>query len=124
MTLTDSFHLNRSPGNIDYGGTAFNNNVNGQTALEGAGGFRPYFNPDAFRVVRDFEIGDVPSTMPNFPGPGFTVWDLSLLQTFRVFSESKTLQLRMEAQNLFNTMNPGNPGNAILSRTFGVITGQ
>ena len=62
--------------------------------------------------------------MPNFRGPGFTQWDLSLLKTFRVFSESKTLQLRMEAQNLFNKMNAGNPGNAILSRTFGVITGQ
>jgi hypothetical protein len=30
----------------------------------------------------------------------------------------------MEAQNLFNKMNPASPGNAILSRTFGVITGQ
>ncbi len=105
-------------------GVAYNNNVSGQTALEGAGGFKPYFNPAAFRVVRDFEIGDVPSTMPNFRGPGFTQWDLSLLKSFRVFSESKTLQLRMEAQNLFNKMNPGNPGNAILSRTFGVINGQ
>ncbi|MBL8211493.1 MAG: TonB-dependent receptor [Bryobacterales bacterium] len=105
-------------------GVAYNNNVSGHTALEGAGGFRPYFNPDAFRVVRDFEIGDAPSTMPNFRGPGFSQWDLSLLKSFRLFSDSKSLQLRMEAQNLFNKMNPGNPGNAILSRTFGVITGQ
>ena len=107
-----------------FTGVPYNNHVGGQTALEGAAGFKPYFNPDAFRVVRDFEIGDVPSTMPNFRGPGFSQWDLSLLKTFRLRSESKTLQLRMEAQNLLNKMNPGNPGNAILSRTFGVITGQ
>jgi hypothetical protein len=105
-------------------GVAFNNGVSGHTALEGAGGFRTYFNPDGFRVVRDFEIGDAPSTFPNFRGPGFSQWDLSLLKSFRIFSDSKTLQLRMEAQNLLNKMNPGNPGNAILSRTFGVITGQ
>ncbi|MCC6586288.1 MAG: TonB-dependent receptor [Bryobacterales bacterium] len=105
-------------------GVAYNNNVSGQIALEGAAAFRPYFNPDAFRVVRDFEIGDAPSTMPNFRAPGFSQWDLSLLKTFRIFSEKRSLQLRMEAQNLFNKMNPGSPGNAILSRTFGVITGQ
>jgi hypothetical protein len=107
-----------------YPRVPYDNGVSGHTALEGAAGFTPYFNPDSFRVVRDFEIGDAPSTMPNFRGPGFTQWDLSLLKNFRVFSENRTLQLRMEAQNLFNNMNPANPGNAILSRTFGVITGQ
>ena len=105
-------------------GVDYRNNVSGHTALEGAPGFRPFFNPDAFRVVRDFEIGDVPSTMPNYRAPGFSQWDLSLLKSFRIFSEKRSLQLRMEAQNLFNKMNPASPGNAILSRTFGVITGQ
>jgi hypothetical protein len=102
----------------------YNNNVSGHTALEGAAGFQPYFNPASFRVVQDFEIGDTPSTMPDMRAPGFSQWDLSLLKNFRVFSESRRLQLRFEAQNLFNKMNPGSPGNAILSRTFGVITGQ
>jgi hypothetical protein len=51
-------------------GVDYRNNVSGHTALEGAPGFRPFFNPDAFRVVRDFEIGDVPSTMPNYRAPG------------------------------------------------------
>ena len=74
--------------------------------------------------MRDFEIGDAPSTQPNFRGPGFSQWDISLLKTFRTPFEGKTVQLRMEAQNLFNKMNPGSPENAILSRTIGMITGQ
>lgn len=105
-------------------GVDMDNHVSGKTALEGAPGYVPYLNADAIRVVRDFEIGDAPSTQPNFRGPGFSQWDLSLLKTFRTPWEGKTVQLRMEAQNLFNTMNPGTPGNAILSRTIGMITGQ
>jgi hypothetical protein len=105
-------------------GVALDNRVSGQTALEGSAGYTPYLNPAAIRVVRDFEIGDAPSTQPNFRGPGFSQWDLSLLKSIRTPWEGKTVQLRMEAQNLFNTMNPGMPGNAILSRTIGMITGQ
>jgi hypothetical protein len=102
----------------------YDNNVSGHAALEGAAGFREFFNPSSFRVVEGFEIGDVPSTMPDMRAPGFTQWDLSLLKNFAISGESRRLQLRLEAQNLFNTMNPGAPGNAILSRTFGVITSQ
>ncbi len=100
------------------------NRVSAHTALEGAAGYTPYLNPNAIRVVEGFEIGDTPSTQPNFRGPGFSQWDLSLLKTFRTPWEGKTVQFRMEAQNLLNTMNPGNPGNAILSRTIGMITSQ
>ncbi len=102
----------------------FDNKVSGHTSLEGAAGFKEYFNPASFRVVEGYEIGDTPSTMPSMRAPGFSQWDMSLLKTFRVHGEHKRLQLRFEAQNLFNKMNPGAPGNAILSRTFGVITGQ
>jgi len=105
-------------------GVALDNRVSGKTALEGAAGYTPYLNANAIRVVRDFEIGDAPSTQPNFRAPGFSQWDLSLLKSVRLPWEGKTVQLRMEAQNLLNTMNPGTPGNAILSRTIGMITGQ
>ena len=105
-------------------GVDLDNRVGGKTALEGAPGYTPYLNANAIRVVRDFEIGDAPSTQPNFRGPGFSQWDLSLLKSIPLPWEGKSLQLRMEAQNLLNTMNPGMPGNAILSRTIGMITGQ
>ncbi|MEX2260299.1 MAG: TonB-dependent receptor [Bryobacteraceae bacterium] len=105
-------------------GVDYDNRVPGHTALEGAGGFQHYMNPAAFRLVEGFEIGDVPSTFPNFRGPGYAQWDLSMLKDFRLWSESSALQLRFEAQNFFNKMNPGNPNGAVTQRTFGVITGQ
>lgn len=101
-----------------------NNNVNGHQALEGASGFQPYFNPAAFRLVQGFEIGDVPSTFPNFRGPGFSQWDFSLLKDFPLWNESSRLEMRLEAQNAFNHMNAGNPNGAVTQRTFGFITGQ
>ncbi len=105
-------------------GVNLDNGVSGKTALEGAPGYTPFLNANAIRVVRDFEIGDAPSTQPNFRNPGFSQWDMSLLKNFRMPWEGKSVQLRMEAQNLLNKMNPGTPGNAILSRTIGMITGQ
>jgi len=102
----------------------YDNNVSGHAALEGAPNFTPYFNPDAFRLVRDFEIGDVGSTLPDMRGPGFQQWDLSVLKEFGLGAEQRRLQFRMEAQNLLNTMNPADPNGAVTQRTFGVITAQ
>lgn len=103
---------------------AYNNGVSGHAALVGTADFKPYFNPDAFRIVQGFEVGDVPSYLPNMRGPGFSQWDLALMKDFRLFSESRRLQLRFEAQNILNHMNAGNPDSSIISRTFGTITGQ
>ncbi len=102
----------------------FDNQVSGHAAMEGAANFQPYFNPGAFRLVEGFEIGDVPSTMPNMRGPGFSQWDFSLLKDFGLGKEGSSLQLRFEAQNVFNHMNAGNPNGAVTQRTFGMITGQ
>ncbi len=104
---------------IDY-----DNGIAGHQSLEGAANFQHYFNPSAFRLVQGFEIGDVPSTFPNFRGPGFSQWDFSLMKDFPLWSESSALQFRFEAQNLFNKMNPANPNGAVTQRTFGMITGQ
>ncbi len=38
--------------------------------------------------------------------------------------ESRYLQLRFEAQNVFNHMNCGNPDTQLSSATFGLIGGQ
>jgi hypothetical protein len=98
--------------------------TDGHSALEGASGFQYYMNPAAFRLPEGFEIGDVPSTFPNWRGPGYSQWDLSVLKDFHLHGESRYLQLRFEAQNLFNRMNPANPNGAVTQRTFGMITNQ
>jgi hypothetical protein len=102
----------------------YDTGVTGHGALEGAADFQHYFNPNAFRLVQDFEIGDVGSTLPDMRGPGFSQWDFSLLKDFHLWRENSSLQLRFEAQNLFNHMNAANPNGAVTQRTFGMITGQ
>jgi hypothetical protein len=98
--------------------------TDGHAALQGSSGFHYYINPDAFRLPQGFEIGNVPSTFPDWRGPGFTQWDMSVLKNFPLFSEKRLMQLRFEAQNLFNHMNAGMPDGALLDRTFGMITSQ
>jgi hypothetical protein len=104
--------------------TPYDNSVSGHSALEGANGFQYYFNPNAFRLVEGFEIGDVGSTLPNMRGPGFSQWDFSLLKDFGLWKEGRSVQLRFETQNLLNHMNAGNPNGAVTQRTFGMITSQ
>ena len=105
-------------------GQSFGSTTNGHAALEGSPNFQYYMNPGAFRLPQGFEIGDVGSTFPNWRGPGFSQWDLSVLKDFPILSERRYLQLRFEAQNLFNHMNAANPNGAVTQRTFGMITGQ
>lgn len=102
----------------------YDNHVDGHTALEGAAGFRHYMNPDSFRLVQGFEIGDVGSVLPDMRGPGFVQWDLAVMKNFYLPGEGRYFQLRGEAENVFNHMNPAMPNGAVTQRTFGMITGQ
>ncbi|MCC6393266.1 MAG: TonB-dependent receptor [Bryobacterales bacterium] len=103
---------------------AYDNHVSGHTALEGAPGYQPYFNPASFRITQGMEIGNVPGTLPNMRGPGFSQWDFSLLKNIGLGGEVRRLQLRFEAQNLFNHMNAAAPNGTVGARTFGMITAQ
>ncbi len=82
----------------------------------------------AFRLAEArpdlLEVGDVGWVVPQLRGPAFSQWDFSLMKNFGLGKETRYLQLRFEAQNLFNHMNAGNPDGNIASRTFGMITGQ
>jgi hypothetical protein len=103
---------------------AYNNNVSGHRALEGSAGLTPYFNPDAFKPVIDMDIGTVGATLHGMRAPGFSQWDYALMKQIGLGAETRYLQLRFEAQNLFNHMNAGKPNNAIPNRAFGTITTQ
>ncbi|MCC6367704.1 MAG: TonB-dependent receptor [Bryobacterales bacterium] len=102
----------------------FGSTTDGHSALEGSPNMQYYMNPAAFRLPQGFEIGDVGSTFPNWRGPGYSQWDLSVLKDFPFHGENQYLQLRFEAQNLFNHMSAANPNGAVTQRTFGIITGQ
>ncbi|MFZ3210646.1 MAG: carboxypeptidase regulatory-like domain-containing protein [Terriglobales bacterium] len=60
---------------------------------------QPYFNPSQFSVNALGTPGNVPRRF--FYGPGMDNYDMALLKNLRL-TESKSLQLRLEAFNVFN----------------------
>lgn len=69
-----------------------------------------------------FTYGDV-NVLEDFRQPSRFSHDLSLMKRFRVFSESRYLQLRVEAENILNMRGFGDIDANPDSRTFGLITG-
>jgi hypothetical protein len=96
---------------------------NGHAALQGSANMKLYENQAAFREPINMEIGDLPSTSPNWRGPGFSQWDFAVMKNFPLFSEHRTLQFRFESQNLFNHMNCAMPASDVGDSLFGQITG-
>jgi hypothetical protein len=77
-----------------------------------------YLNPAAFTQPT---LGTYASTRPNnILGPGTIRIDMGLTRTFKL-RETQTMQLRVESFNVPNHLNPGNPGTARSSPTFGRI---
>jgi hypothetical protein len=76
----------------DYNGASLKLNDNPRNGL-------PYFNTAAFSVNALGTPGD--ASRRSFYGPGMFNSDIALLRRFR-FSESKTLQFRIESFNTFN----------------------
>jgi hypothetical protein len=104
----------------------YNNHVSGHKAIWGPNGAvgTAYFNPASFGQPQEQGIGNVPVTMPDFRGPGYSAWDLAMMKDFALWSESSKLQLRAEAQNAMNHMNCANPDNQMGSGTFGYVVQQ
>jgi hypothetical protein len=78
-----------------------------------------YFNTSLFSNEQLGQFGN--SSRRFFHGPGLNNWNMALLKTTKI-TESKELQLRFEAFNLFNHAQFMNPTGEINS-TFGVVTG-
>ncbi len=87
----------------------------------------PYFNTALFSTEQLGVLGD--SSKRFFHGPGLNNWNMALLKTTKI-TESKELDLRFEAFNLFNHaqfMNPTGLINAgfpppVGTGTFGLVT--
>jgi hypothetical protein len=80
---------------------------------------QPYFNVSLFTQEQLGQFGD--SRRRFFHGPGLNNFDMSLAKTTKV-TESKSLELRLEAFNLFNHAQFFNPAGDITSSEFGLIT--
>jgi len=83
---------NYSLDTADYNGQPLNLNGNPRNGLA-------YFNPSAFSESALGSPGN--AARRSFHGPGELNFDLALLKDFK-FTESKTLQFRMESFNTFN----------------------
>jgi hypothetical protein len=105
-------------------GPSIYTNVSGHNALQGSAGASTYFNTAAFGIPQGAQIGDVPATMSYLRGPAYSQWDIALQKNFPLWSESRALQIRVEAQNAFNHMNSANPDQTLTDSSFGYITGQ
>jgi len=78
-----------------------------------------YFNTSLFSNEQLGQFGTARRRF--FHGPGLNNFNMALSKTTAI-TESKELQLRFEAFNLFNHAQFYNPGGEINSSTFGVVT--
>jgi hypothetical protein len=69
-----------------------------------------YINPDHFTFEAVGQLGN--ANRRYFHGPGLNNWDVALLKNTN-FTESKSLQLRLEAFNIFNHAQFENPTGTI-----------
>jgi hypothetical protein len=85
------------------------------------GGLNDYFfDPSSFT---DNALGTLGNTTRNFfHGPGFWNTDFSVQKDTHI-TEGTSIQLRLEAYNLFNHVNFANPVGDVSSGNFGRITG-
>ncbi|MGB7603199.1 MAG: TonB-dependent receptor [Candidatus Sulfotelmatobacter sp.] len=79
----------------------------------------PYFNTSLFSNEQLGQFGD--SRRRFFHGPGLNNFDMALAKSTK-FTESKELQLRLEAFNLFNHAQFESPTGEINSSQFGLVT--
>ena len=80
-----------------------------------------YFNVAAFQQVGPDLLGSSPRFLSTYRGPSTVNEDVTLVKDFRV-TESKRLQLRLEAYSLTNSPQWGVPNTSFGGTSFGQIT--
>jgi hypothetical protein len=86
-----------------------------------------WFNVNAFnRVSAEQLVSNVrtqPSRFAEVRGPGYAVLDLSLLKNVSL-GGTRQFQFRLEAYNVLNRVNLGNPNTGVTNNALGTITAQ
>jgi Carboxypeptidase regulatory-like domain len=81
-----------------------------------------YFNVNAFSRPAPDTYGTGPRTLPNYRWFGIQNGDVTVMKNVAV-TESKRVELRVEAFNLTNTPTFGTPNTSFGSSSFGIISG-
>lgn len=79
-----------------------------------------YFNVAAFSRPAPDTFGTMPRTLPNYRSPGIRNADMAIFKSV-AFTESRYLQLRLEAFNVTNTPTFATPHMTYGASNFGVI---
>ncbi|MGB6979388.1 MAG: hypothetical protein WBD66_09295, partial [Candidatus Acidiferrales bacterium] len=79
-----------------------------------------YFNYNDFSAEPLGSFGNSPRRF--FHGPGLNNWDMALLKTTKI-TESKSLELRFEAFNVWNHTQFGGPNGSYNARSYDPVTG-
>ena len=95
--------------------------VYGAQTARSDGGIDGFLNPDAFENPAAGGFGD--HEFNSIRGPRFWRADVAVSRLFS-FGTSQTVEVRVEAFNLFDTFNWDLPQTRLRSRTFGRITDQ
>ena len=94
--------------------------VKAHVPIYGARGLAsPYFDTSAFAPVTTARFGT--SNFDSLRGPGYGNVDFSVFRTFQIREQVAT-QFRVEALNLTNHPNFGNPDNGVTDPNFGLIS--
>ncbi len=89
----------------------------------GGAGSKTYFNTSCFTNPANFTYGNEPRNDNSLRTPGIDNWDMSLFRDVPIH-ENMTLNLRLEAFNLFNRVQFGAPNTKLGDSQFGSITQQ
>jgi hypothetical protein len=81
------------------------------------------FDTSKISNAQSFVYGNVPATYPDIRQPSSWDHQLALMKSFPIFGESRYLQFRMEATNVFNMRGFGNFNTQVGSDDFGRIRG-
>jgi hypothetical protein len=107
------------PTEPDHHACAEVNLVNPGAVFPGRQSVNNWLNPAAFALPALGTYGNLGQN--NIQGPGMFRFNVALSRSFNVWGEHRTLQVRAEAFNLQNHMNPSTPTNNLSSSTFGQI---
>lgn len=81
-----------------------------------------YLNASAFSQPAPFTFGDAPRTLPNVRAPFYYDEDFSIFKRFYLWRESRYLEFRADAFDVFNRVVFGGPASDFNNlNTFGII---
>jgi hypothetical protein len=104
-------------------GTLRPDRVPGSSLTAGAGGLGEWFNTAAFTTpsvkAGGYVYGDAPRN--SIPGPGTVENDMTLSKTMQL-GDTRSMELRATASNVFNTVQYAGVDTSPDSKTFGQVT--